>query len=563
MYQDPDNLTAPKISVLPNGGILRKFSNDLTSFNIRNSFSYKNVFNEIHEFDALFGQELRSVDRNSNNFTSYGIQYNKGLTAFTDPRILEKLINGGESYFGFNEERERTVGFFGKVGYTYDRRYTASITGRYDGSNRQGNSGSSRWLPTYTFSGKWNIKEEGFMKNMEKLNTLSLRGSYGLTATAGPATNSLAIYRSFVTDRLNLGDRETGLNIDELQNGDLTWEKQFETNIGLDLGVFDNRIQFTTDVYRRKAFDLVDFVTTSGIGGQKLKQGNNANMETKGIELAITTKNLNNTRLKWSTSFNFSIFDQEITKLQNTPSVLGLVDGTGGNAIGHPRNALYSYQFTGLNSQGLPTFIMPEGELDNVSGANFQDSDNVTKYLKYEGSIEPNKSAGISNTFTYDNWSLSVLIVAAGGNKVRLNPIYSDSYDDLTVFTKEFTNRWINPGDEALTTIPVIADKRLIANYAADSKDLTRAYNAYNFSDERVADGTFVRLKNVAISYEFPKDLKKKLGLNIFTLKGSSANPLLIYSDKKLNGQDPEFYRSGGVSQPITSQYTFSINVSF
>ena len=563
LYQDPDNLTAPKISVLPNGGILRKFSNDLTSFNIRNSFSYKNVFNEIHEFDALFGQELRSVDRNSNNFTSYGIQYNKGLTAFTDPRILEKLINGGESYFGFNEERERTVGFFGKVGYTYDRRYTASITGRYDGSNRQGNSGSSRWLPTYTFSGKWNIKEEGFMKNMEKLNTLSLRGSYGLTATAGPATNSLAIYRSFVTDRLNLGDRETGLNIDELQNGDLTWEKQFETNIGLDLGVFNNRIQFTTDVYRRKAFDLVDFVTTSGIGGQKLKQGNNANMETKGIELAITTKNLNNTRLKWSTSFNFSIFDQEITKLQNTPSVLGLVDGTGGNAIGHPRNALYSYQFTGLNSQGLPTFIMPEGELDNVSGANFQDSENVTKYLKYEGSIEPNKSAGISNTFTYDNWSLSVLIVAAGGNKVRLNPIYSDSYDDLTVFTKEFTNRWINPGDEALTTIPVIADKRLIANYAADSKDLTRAYNAYNFSDERVADGTFVRLKNVAISYEFPKDLKKKLGLNIFTLKGSSANPLLIYSDKKLNGQDPEFYRSGGVSQPITKQYTFSINVSF
>ncbi len=183
--------------------------------------------------------------------------------------------------------------------------------------------------------------------------------------------------------------------------------------------------------------------------------------------------------------------------------------------------------------------------------------------MKYEGSIEPNKSAGISNTFTYDNWSLNVFIVAAGGNKVRLNPIYSDEYDDLTVFTKEFTNRWINPGDEALTNIPVIADQRLIANYASQSKDLTRAYNAYNFSDERVADGTFVRLKNVSLSYEFPKDLKKKLGLNLFSMKASTANPLLIYSDKKLNGQDPEFYRSGGVSQPITSQYTFSINVSF
>jgi hypothetical protein len=125
--------------------------------------------------------------------------------------------------------------------------------------------------------------------------------------------------------------------------------------------------------------------------------------------------------------------------------------------------------------------------------------------LKYEGTIEPNKSAGLSNTFTYDNWSLNVFIVAAGGNKVRLNPIYAEQYDDLTVFTKEFTNRWINAGDEAFTTIPVIADQRLIANYEAQSKNLARAYNAYNFSDERVADGSFVRLKNVSLSYEFLK----------------------------------------------------------
>lgn len=563
LYQDPDNLTAPKVSVLPNGGILRKFSNDLTSYNVRNSFAYKNVLGNKHEVDALFGQELRYVDRNSDNFTAYGLQYDRGLTAFTDPRILEKLINGGESYYALSAERERTVGLFGKLGYTYDRRYTGSITGRYDGSNRQGNSNSSRWLPTYTFSGKWNAKEEKFLKDVESISNLGLRGSYGLTATAGPATNSLAIYKSFIADRLNLSDRETGLNIDELQNSDLTWEKQFETNIGVDLGLFNNRIQFTSDIYSRKAFDLVDYVTTSGVGGQKIKQGNNANMETKGIEMSLTTKNLDNTRLKWSTTVNLSVYDQKITKLQNNPEVLGLVDGTGGNTLGHPRNSLYSYQFTGLNTQGLPTFVMAPGQDDTIAGANFQDSENVTQYLKYEGSIEPNKSAGISNTFTYDNWSLNIFIVAAGGNKVRLNPIYSDEYDDLKVFTKDFTNRWINAGDEAFTNIPVIADQRLIANYAADSKDLTRAYNAYNYSDVRVADGSFVRLKNVSISYEFPKDLKKKLGVNVFTLKGSTANPLLIYSDKKLNGQDPEFYRSGGVSQPITSQYTFSINVSF
>ncbi len=561
LYQDPNDLTAPKVSVLPNGGFLRKFTNDMTSYNIRNSVSYRNTFNEKHELEGFFGTEMRVVDRSSDNFVAAGIQYDRGLTAFTDPRLLEKIINAGDSYYGFNEEKERTVGFFGKVGYTYDRRYTASVTGRYDGSNRQGDSGSSRWLPTYTFSGKWNLSEENFMKNVESVNSLSLRGSYGLTATAGPATNSLAIYKSFITDRLNLDDRETGIRIDELQNGDLTWEKQYETNLGVDLGMFRNRIALTTDIYRRKAFDLVDYVITSGVGGQRIKQGNNANMETKGLEVGFTTRNIVADKFKWSTTLNFSVYSQKITKLENKPTTFDLIDGNGGNTIGHPRNSLYSYQFTGLNQQGLPTFIMPEGETDNITGADFQDNKDVTKYLKYEGSIEPNKSLGLANTFTYKDWSLYIFFVGSGGNKVRLNPVYDSTYDDLTVFTKDFTNRWINPGDENFTNVPVIADQRLNANYGGE-RTLARAYNTYNYSDVRIASGDFVRLKNISLSWEFPRDFKKKIGVSTFTLKGSAVNPWLVYSDKKLNGQDPEFRNSGGVALPVTSQYTFTLNIS-
>ncbi|MEO8238621.1 MAG: SusC/RagA family TonB-linked outer membrane protein [Flavobacterium sp.] len=562
LYQDPNDLTAPKVPVLPNGGILRKFTDDLNSFYVRNSVSYRRTLNLKHEFEGLFGTELRSLNRKSDNFTAYGLQYDKGLTSFTDPRILEKIINEGSSYFGFNEERERTVGFFGKAGYTYDRRYTASVTGRYDGSNRQGSNNSASWLPTYTFSGKWNMKEENFMKDIESVNNLALRGSYGLTATAGPATNSLAIYKNFITDRLNIDDRESGISIDQLQNKDLTWEKQFETNLGFDLGVFNNKLQLSTDIYSRKAFDLVDYVITSGIGGQKVKQGNNANMETKGLEISLTTKNIATDNFKWSTNFNFSVYNQKITKLENQASAFDLIEGTGGNTIGHPRNSLYSYHFTGLNNQGLPTFVMKDGQSDNVAGANFHDSDNVTKYLKYEGSIEPNKSFGLSNTFTYKNWSLYVFVVASAGNKVRLNPVYSSNYNDLTVFTKDFTNRWINPGDENNTNVPVIADKALINYYSDQSKDLGIAYNTYNFSDARIADGDFVRLKNVSLSWEFPKTLKQKIGVANFTLKGSAINPLLIYSDKRLNGQDPEFRNAGGVALPITTQYTFALNIS-
>ncbi|GAA3756168.1 SusC/RagA family TonB-linked outer membrane protein [Flavobacterium ginsengiterrae] len=561
LYQDPNDLTAPKVSVLPSGGFLRKFTNDMTSYNVRNSVTYRNTFNDKHEVEGFFGTELRSLDRSNDNFTAVGLQYDKGFTSFIDPKIIEKIVNGGDSYYEFGEERERTVGFFGKVGYTYDRRYTGSITGRYDGSNRQGDTGSSRWLPTYTFSGKWNIAEESFMKDVESINTLALRGSYGLTATAGPATNSLAIYKSFITDRFNLSDRENAIRIEDLQNRDLTWEKQFETNIGLDLGMFNNRVSLAADVYSRKAFDLIDYVITSGIGGESIKQGNNADMETKGLEIGITTQNIKTDSFKWSTNLNFSVFSQKITKLQNRPSAFDLVDSNGGNAVGHPRNSIYSYQFTGLNNQGLPTFKLQDGAESNITGADFQDTKDVTNYLKYEGSIEPNKSIGLANTFTYKNWSLYVFVVGSGGNKVRLNPVYSNEYNDLTVFTKEYTNRWINPGDENYTNVPVIADRLLNRNYG--NRDLQIAYNTYNFSDVRIADGDFVRLKNVSLSWEFPKDYKKKLGLSTFTLKGSAVNPWLIYSDKRLHGQDPEFRNTGGVAFPITSQYTFTLNVSF
>lgn len=561
LYKDPNNPSAPPVVVLPNGGIRTSIMNDMTSFNLRNSLTYKRAFNDVHEIDGFFGAEMRTVNRNSEDYTAYGVQYGKGLTAFTDDRVISKLLETGGSYFGLGEERERTVAFFGKVGYTYDRRYTASLTGRYDGSNRQGNSTASRWLPTYTVSGKWNVSEEKFLQDSETISNLSLRGSYGLTATAGPATNSLAIYRSAITDRSLSSLRENSLLISELQNADLTWEKQYETNIGLDLGLFNNRLQIVTDVYQRKAFDLIDYVVTSGVGGQKVKMGNNADMDTKGIELAITTVNVKNDDFSWTTTLNASYFDQEIKSLQNTPNAYDLVNGYGGNVVGRPRNALYSYQFTGLNSEGLPTFIQADGQTDDVAGANFQDTEGVEGYLKYEGGLEPNKSLGFSNTFTYKNWSMNIFVVASGGNKVRLNPSFNSRYSDLDVFTKDISDRWLIPGDENHTNIPTIADITQLGNYG--EQKLNIAYNTYNYSDVRVADGGFVRLKNVSLGYEFPDHFKKSVGFSAFSLKLMATNPLLIYSDKKLNGQDPEFYRSGGVAMPITSQYTLTLNVGF
>lgn len=123
--------------------------------------------------------------------------------------------------------------------------------------------------------------------------------------------------------------------------------------------------------------------------------------------------------------------------------------------------------------------------------------------------------------------------------------------------TKEFNNRWRYPGDENVTTVPVIASKRLVH----EIPNLSVAYNAYNYSTERVAKGDFIRLKDVSLSYDFPKKWIEKIKLTRLQLKVQATNLCLLYADKKLNGQDPEFMNSGGVALPTPKQFTFSIRV--
>ena len=121
---------------------------------------------------------------------------------------------------------------------------------------------------------------------------------------------------------------------------------------------------------------------------------------------------------------------------------------------------------------------------------------------------------------------------------------------------KEFANRWVLPGDEAYTNVPVIGDRRQMRDY-----DMNYAYNAYNYSDVRIADGGFIRMKEISLSYDFPKSWISPLKLNNLSLKLQATNLFLLYADSKLNGQDPEFFRSGGVSAPVPKQFTFTVRV--
>lgn len=561
-----DPMQLPQVA-LTHGGIFNKTETSLQSYLARFALDYIKQTGE-HNIRAFGFTEIRYADRSITPFQGYGIQYDRGNQVFTNPLIFNKLSNEGSSYFSLTERYERGVTLSGSTTYGYAGKYIFNGVLNYEGSNSSGKYSRSRWLPTWNVGAKWNIDRETFMKKYPIVSKLALRASYGLTAKMNEqAINSTTIFNHQIINRTQREDRENALRILHLENRDLTWEKMYEMNFGLEIGLFNNRISTTIDVYQRNSFDLIDIIRTSGIGGQYYKYANFGDMRTNGVELAIHTKNISTEEFSWTSNFTISGMKQKITRLLNTPNTFDMVSGTGrGNIEGFPRGSLFSFNYQGLSNEGLPTFdfgLYPsnKGSNNEISGADFLDAQYSKSYLIYHGAIEPSYVGGISNSFRYKNWDFSFFVTMQAGNKIRLNPSFDPAFADLNVFSKEYYNRWLNPGDELKTNIPVIPSQDMVQNYGKEN--IEKAYNTYNYSQNRVADGSFVRMKNISLGYHLPKKVLSHLKIRQMSLKLNVTNPFLIYSDKKLNGQDPEFYQSGGVSLPTPKQYTMTLNVEF
>lgn len=555
LYKDPANPIDEKQVVLPYGGFFLQDNNRLQSYYLKNMMNYNNTFNGMHSVNVLVGQEVKSAIRENTYFNGYGYQYNKGGTVFTDYRIMKQLVEANFPYFGNSKRYDRHFAAFANAGYGYLGKYIVNGTIRVDGSNQLGNSRSARYLPTWNISGKYNVGEEDFVKDLNWLSYLSLRGTYGLTAIMGPAPNSTVILQNEIAIRQFSEDKEPELKMMAVANDDLTWEKQYEANFGLDIGLLKNKISLSTDVYFRNAFDLIAPIKTTGVGGKYWKLANYADMKSNGVEFSLHTVNIKNKDFSWDSNMTFAYTHNEVTTLKNRPMLFDMVKSEGGPKQGYPVRSLFSIPFAGLNEQGIPQFYNKAG--DKVIGdINFQSGD--IDYLKYEGQIDPKYIGGLSNVVKYKGLSLKVFASYSFGNVIRLKPTFSASYNDWSSTTREMKNRWILPGDEAKTNIPVIPSNLLYNK----TEKLYLAYSAYNYSDQRVAKGDFIRLKELSLSYSLPKKLLAKTGIKGMTIKGQATNLWLLYSDKRLNGQDPEFFGSGGVALPVSRQFTFTVKMT-
>lgn len=554
LWQDQEDLNAEPVSVLTRGGFWNTSNVTMLNYETRGSFAYNKVWSgaHTHEFSALAGMQIKYIKRDTESATQAGYQYNMGGVVYNNPLFYQMMSDRQMDLFSSTTFQDRFVAFYANADYAYDRKYSLSATVRYDGSNALGASSSARWLPTWNLGAKWNIQNEEFLADVDWLDVFSIRASYGLNASMPSVSNAQAVYLN--TQVYRPGYTENQIEVSSLGNSELTWEKSYQFNAGLDLTLFDNRLNFSFDYFDRQSFDLIAQIRTGGIGGQEWKYANYADLDAHGFDVTLGGTMIRTKDWTWSANFTFGYSTNKIKNAKNLPQVLDLVRAEGGNLNGYPVNSLFSIPFVGLNpSSGVPYFVNEEGEVStDVSMQGYE-----AAFLKYEGSVDPKYTGGFNTSVRYKNLTFNAFFTYQAGNKIRLTPSYSSEYSDLDAMSNEFKDRFVMTGD---------ANSPAISDFVVKTIEggVGYPYVNYNYSTARVVKGDFIRLKTVSLNYDFNSAwVAKSRFFKTASVRITVKDPWLIYADKDLKGQDPEFFNTGGVAMPTTTQFTLSLNLGF
>ena len=563
LYKDPnDPFSVPQV-VLPQGGVRIKRVRTFNGNNFRATLNYNDSFMDgLHTLALYGGFDMDNAKNTDDTNRFYGTIYNSGNLGAYTYNFFKYLQEQSEDYYDITNTVNNNQAFFGNATYTFKDRYTFNGTLRYDASNQFGPARFVRWMPTWNIGGTWDVSQEKFFEHLKPLSHLSFNASFGVTAVAPYMTNSLAQLYYQLAWR-NSPNREPSIYRSNLANNDLTYEKNQELNLGTQFGLFNSRLNVSLTWFQRRSYDLIGNVTTQGVGGSITKSGNIAELKSRGLEIGLETTNIKTADFTWKTSFVHSYNTNEITKLNTAPTIGDMVGytGTGGfSREGYPLSSLFSVPFNGLDSEGLPTFLDQDGKPTRF---NIDMKDRRVDFLKYSGTLIPTDRGSLGNTFTYKGISVGVVFTYAYGNVVRLKgirDIYSGTYADATSIPNEVNDRWQFAGDENKTNIPVLFSGYQQYKYGYNSL-MDRAYRSYDYSDVRVAKGDNIRLKEISIGYTFDKDFLRETRIRQLSVKLQATNVALLYADRKLNGDDPDYLISNTPVAPKRLIFTLRVGL--
>ncbi len=556
-----------------NGGTYTLSRLSQRNWTMRNQLVYNKAWDQDkHQVTLLVGQEAQeqlfltngSTVRGYNTLLqTYGsVDYaTLGTTGVASPVMAN---NSGRSTlvdnsFSQSQSQTRFTSYYANAGYTYSSRYTINGSLRFDKSNLFGLDQSAQNRPVYSIGGKWLMNDESFLKGISWLNLMAIRTTYGITGNS-PSPGTAASYDILSAQKSNFLSGGSGLLISTAANPHLSWERTENINLGLDFEVMNGRLSGSLDVYRKNTTDLIGVLPTNSFTGYSSIIGNIGDMQNKGIELSLNTLNISRANFSWNTLFNIAYNKNQITKYNPLTAITsGATLINQGYREGYPAFAVFAYEYAGLDELGDPLIRLADGTVTKTPG--------ITKPedLKYMGTYQPVWSGGLSNVFAYKSWGLSFNTIFNLGHVMRrdVNLFYTgrliQSYGDFTTgnINADFAERWKQEGDESFTSIPSYISSSSLSSGRRDVSYYTRG-------DINVVSASYIKMRDITLSYKLPNAILKKLSADQITLRAQLSNIMLWKANHY--GIDPEYQNATtGIRTLIANQGTFSfgLNIKF
>lgn len=557
-----------------NNKATRKTSQGITWSN-ENFINFSRTFSKKHFLMWTLGQswqrqESEGFDIDVTRFdTDYFMWNNLGAGAY--------IGVPGSSYKAINH-----LSFFTRAIYTYDERFTATFSLRADGSSRFGEDSRYGYFPAASVS--WKMTKEKWLKNVKWISELKPRFSVGVTGN-----DRIGEYKSPTMLSSNKvlvnGQSYNGTTISQIGNPNLQWETTHEYNGGLDVGLFKNRIRFSVDAYYKKTYNLLYNYRLPQTTGYSQVSANVGNIDNKGVEFEIHTRNIEHRNFSWNTDFNIGWNKSTITDLGGNDHVVLYHMGNGVNQditfleIGQPLGIIKGYETSiyknwdevyaddavwvedPLNIQTRPGMIK---YIDQNGDGVINDQDKVVL-----GQALPNVMGGFTNTFNYKNWSLTVFFNYALGGK-----IINTNVTKLDLYQAGNNNAYADGLGAWRPANPITGDQGWMGGSkplpSSNSSPSTARLYTQNVIDRWIEDGSYLRLKTLSLTYTVPEKISRKIGMQrlMLSLKGTN-----LWAWTKYRGFDPEMSSSVGTSNstlgidrssyPASKSFTFNVNITF
>lgn len=512
---------------IPYGGILDNSGDELAAFSGRGQLTYDNQWKK-HALNIIAGSEIRHKQNtgldtrlygyNNNILTSAGVDY---VSSF----MLYGSLGSGSipNPAGLSETVNRFLSFYSNAVYTFKDRYTFSASARKDASNLFGVSTNNRWTPLWSAGVSWNVSEEAFYA-IKAVPVVKLRLTYGYNGNVRNNLSAVPVIRYF---NPNAATNLPFAQATTLPNPKLRWEKTAMVNAGIDLQTADRRLTFTAEYYHKNSIDLLGPAGIDPTLGLSTMIINTANVTGKGVDVKLNAI-LADGAVKWYADLLFSYVTNRVKKYFPASTNKGAYAGYSTNIVpleGYDPYALISFRWAGLDP-------LTGDPLGYINGTQSKDYAKLVSPLSFDdlvikGTTRPPYFASLVQTLAWKGFRLSVAVNGKFGYYFRRTPLsYSALYSGW-VGNKAFSDRWQQPGDELITSVPSMV-------YPANqNRDIF-----YGYSEATVEKGDVIRLQNIALNYSpaFKKEgFLKNASLSLFI-----NNPGILWRANKY-GIDPDY----------------------